>query len=445
MERYKSKSLFSYISHKNLSMPSRKRERNSSLEPIKQSAAVCRDRPDKSYAVPYHKTDAKGRKVWTRKFFRTKAEALAFSSQKKAEKVSLGNLAHGLSDLLKQEALACTERLRPYGKTLSDAVDCYIADLALTEKSTSVEKAAQEMLLGMAKNRLSGRHIKATESYLNQFSLAHGKDTVASVNAQKIQAWLESKKMSDVTFNTKLRYLRSFFAFCQKKKYAKENPANEVSFKKVTSAVPRLLSPSDLRVILAASDETIRPALVLQAFCGVRSAELARVEWKDLLQSGHLQIGADKAKTAKRRLTPIPSTALRYLLSVRKASGAIFPAPKVDAWVKELKEAGEAPSASEVEGRRTDALNVALHAVKAACPGVKWGSNALRASALSYRLAETKDAAATALEMGNSPAVLLRDYRELTTEAEAKEWFDVDPKTPAGKVLSLASKSKKTA
>jgi site-specific recombinase XerD len=426
-------------------MPSRKRERNSSLEPIKQSAAVCKDRPDKSYAVPYHKTDAKGRKVWTRKFFRTKAEALAFSSQKKAEKVSLGNLAHGLSDLLKQEALGCTERLRPYGKTLSDAVDYYIADLALTEKSTSVEKAAQEMLAGMAKNRLSRRHIKATESYLNQFSRAHGKDAVASVNPQRIQTWLESSKMADVTFNTKLRYLRSFFAFCLKKKYAKENPAIELDPKKVTSAVPRLLSPSDLRVILAASDEVIRPALVLQAFCGVRSAELARVEWKDILQSGHLQIGADKAKTAKRRLTPIPSTALRYLLSARKASGAIFPAPKVEAWVKELKEAGDAPSASEVEGRRTDALNVALHSVKAACPGIKWENNAMRASALSYRLAETKDAAATALEMGNSPAVLLRDYRELTTEEEASAWFAVDPKNPQGKVVRLSEKSKRTA
>jgi integrase len=421
-------------------MPTRKRERNSSLEPIKQSEAVCRGRPDKSYAVPFHKTDENGRKVWTRKFFRTRAEAIAFSSQKKAEKTSLGNLAHGLSDLLKQEALACSERLKPYEKTLSDAVDYYIADLALTEKSTTVERAAQEMLAGMAKNRLSRRHLKATESYLNQFGLTHGKDTVASVNAQRIQGWLESNKMADVTYNTKLRYLRSFFAFCQKKKYAKENPANEVDFKKVVSSVPRLLSPVDLRVMLAASDEAIRPALVLQAFCGVRSAELARAEWKDILQSGHLQIGADKAKTSKRRLTPIPATALRYLLGVRKASGAIFPAPKVDAWVRERKEAGEPASGPEIEGRRTDALQVALSGVKKACPGVNWASNALRASALSYRLAETKDAAATALEMGNSPTVLLRDYRELTTEAEAKEWFEVNPGEPQGKVATLPKK-----
>ena len=58
--------------------------------------------------------------------------------------------------------------------------------------------------------------------------------------------------------------------------------------------------------------------------------------------------------------------------------------------------------------------------------GVEWGRNALRASALSYRLAQTKDAAATALEMGNSATVLLRDYRELTTPAKAAEWFGVE-------------------
>jgi hypothetical protein len=42
--------------------------------------------------------------------------------------------------------------------------------------------------------------------------------------------------------------------------------------------------------------------------------------------------------------------------------------------------------------------------------------------------------------MGNSPTVLLRDYRELTTEAEAKEWFEVNPGEPQGKVATLPKK-----
>ena len=47
--------------------------------------------------------------------------------------------------------------------------------------------------------------------------------------------------------------------------------------------------------------------------------------------------------------------------------------------------------------------------------------------------------------MGNSPTVLLRDYRELTTELEAKEWFEVNPKNPGGMVLRLPAKQKRTA
>jgi hypothetical protein len=38
-------------------------------------------------------------------------------------------------------------------------------------------------------------------------------------------------------------------------------------------------------------------------------------------------------------------------------------------------------------------------------------------------LALTQDAAKTALEAGNSQAMIFRHYRELVTEESAKEWF----------------------
>jgi hypothetical protein len=47
--------------------------------------------------------------------------------------------------------------------------------------------------------------------------------------------------------------------------------------------------------------------------------------------------------------------------------------------------------------------------------------------------------------MGNSPSVLLRDYRELTTPEVAREWFGVDPMVPSGKIIQLRkSDAKKT-
>ena len=56
-----------------------------------------------------------------------------------------------------------------------------------------------------------------------------------------------------------------------------------------------------------------------------------------------------------------------------------------------------------------------------------WPSNALRASALSYRSQATGSTDRTAEEMGNSKTILKRAYQELTTEEDAKEWFDTDP------------------
>jgi hypothetical protein len=59
--------------------------------------------------------------------------------------------------------------------------------------------------------------------------------------------------------------------------------------------------------------------------------------------------------------------------------------------------------------------------------GVDWPSNCLRHSYATYRLAATHDAARVALEMGNSPAMLFRSYRELTDEETAKDWFAIEP------------------
>ncbi len=58
-----------------------------------------------------------------------------------------------------------------------------------------------------------------------------------------------------------------------------------------------------------------------------------------------------------------------------------------------------------------------------------WKPNALRHSYASYRLADIKDAARVALEMGNSPAMFFRNYRELVTEQQAAAWFGVLPET----------------
>lgn len=393
------------------------------LVPRPQSKAVRDARPDRAWAVSYRRTDAKGRQVPARAFFRSKAEADAWCYQKRAEQVSLGNLASGLNDDIKREALACVARLTPYGKTLTDAVAYYLRDLEMQGASKTVAQAVSDLQAEAASRELSDRHRRTIDSVLGRFAQAFGAELVANIRAEKVQAWLSScrakdgKPLSAVSFNTYRRYLALLFSFCVRRKWARENPAADFAARKVRTKTPRLLSPGDLRLILAAAGDELRPALVLQAFCGLRVSEAAQAEWDDLLPSGNLQVGSDTAKTGRRRLAPIPRAALAYLVSVRKRAGAVC-------------EMGEGAD-------RVDALQKALTALRDRVPQVRWGKNALRASALSYRLAETQDAARTALEMGNSPQVLLRDYRELATPEQARDWFAIDPAQPQGAVLRM--------
>ena len=60
--------------------------------------------------------------------------------------------------------------------------------------------------------------------------------------------------------------------------------------------------------------------------------------------------------------------------------------------------------------------------------GIDVGANKFRNSYISYRVALTHDVAKVALESGNSPRVIQREYLELATEEDGRKWFTVFPK-----------------
>ena len=84
-------------------------------------------------------------------------------------------------------------------------------------------------------------------------------------------------------------------------------------------------------------------------------------------------------------------------------------------------------------------LRRAQQARAAGAAGVDWKANALRHSFISYRLAQTKDVAEIALEAGNSPTMIFRHYRQLTTAVVAKEWFGILPAKEAANVVRFAA------
>jgi len=384
------------------------------LVPLRQSAGLCRKRPDRAWAVSYPGKVENGNQVVARRYFRLKSEAEAFCAVKKAELASLGALADGLDDNVKREALICVERLKPFGVSLVVAVDWFLKAQPTSGLKVTIAAALKALQHRITSDGYSKRHSRNAGHIVSSFGRGRMDDPVSTITPHQAQGWLDDYRtrkgqpLSVVAFNSYRRYLSVFCNYCVKSGWMASNPLIGVRSRKLVAAVPRLLSPADLRAILGACPDELKPAVAIQALCGLRVAEAARLKWSDILfteNGNYVQIGADAAKTSRRRLTPMPNGLTAYLKVARKDEGHVY-----------------------ASGRGSiDALQRVTVAFRKALVGVAWGRNALRASALSYRLALTRDAAATAHEMGNSATILYRTYAEVVQPAVAEQWFAIQP------------------
>jgi integrase len=353
-----------------------------------------------------------GNQVVARRYFRLKSEAEAFCAVKKAELASLGALADGLDDNVKREALLCGEKLKPFGVSLMVAVDWFVKAQPTSRLKVTIADALKALQHRITTDGCSKRHSINVGQIVSSFGRDRMNDPVSTITPQQAQGWLddyrtrEGKPLSVVATNTYRRYLSVFCNYCVKSGWMASNPLVGVRPRKLVASVPRLLSPADLRVILGACPDELKPVIAIQALCGLRVAEAARLKWSDVMLSdggSFIRVSAEAAKTSRRRLTPMTEGLAKYLKAAKKPEGFVY-------------ESGKGS---------VDVLQKATADFKRSLVGVSWHRNALRASALSYRLALSRDAAATAFEMGNSAAILMRDYRELTTPAVAQEWFGV--------------------
>jgi integrase len=193
----------------------------------------------------------------------------------------------------------------------------------------------------------------------------------------------------------------------------------------VDSGEIEVFTPDELEKLFAACTTPVKergkwrtreemiPYLAIAAFCGLRAAEIQRLDWSEIHLTGSerfVEIKAGKAKTASRRTVPISDNCAAWLERFAKPSGPV------------------------VNLARTDKQLFIYLAEKS---GVPWKHNGLRHSFISYRLALVKDVGQVSLEAGNSPGMVFKHYRQLVRESEAKAWFSILPPKQAENVIPL--------
>jgi integrase len=338
---------------------------------------------------------------WERKFFQTKTEAQTYVRLKEVELLNQGKEGATFPSSLRVMAQLGAEKLRPLGKTISDAVDFYFNHLEATKRSVPLRTAMKELIRNRRLSGASKRYCYDLGLRIGRFCAAFPDRSIAEITTADVDNWLSDLRLAPVTRNTFRRDLRTLFSFAITRKYCVENPVVGTTKAKEVDGDIEILSVAQAAKLLEAADADTLPFWAIGAFAGLRRSEIERLDWAQVdFESGLIEVKARHSKTARRRFVTIQANLHAWLAPYRTQRGSVCP----DNLRKRID---------------TDRAKAELQE--------GWPPNALRHSFGSYHLAHFQDAAALALQMGNSPDVIFRHYRELVKPKEAARYWQIKP------------------
>jgi len=288
------------------------------------------------------------------------------------------------------------------GKPLLATVDDYVRRSDGVRVGAKVPDVAKEFLAAKAKDGLSARYLQQLKTDVGRFAAAYP-IPILHVKSNHIDEWLRGLYAAARSRNTIHTSICTFFSWAKSRAYLPKNEITEAEAlgkMKVGDTVTEIFTPEQMAKVLAVAPPETIPFIALGAFAGLRAAEILRLDWSAVdLERKIIQVRADQAKTASRRIVPVSDNLKEWLLP-HIGKGRIVKTepihPKVTPLARDL--------------------------------GFKWPRNVLRHSFISYRIALARSADQVALEAGNSPAIIFKHYRELATEGEATDWFNIRPK-----------------
>ena len=289
--------------------------------------------------------------------------------------------------------------------TLADAIDCYLATLSRRHKSVTVSLLAEKLIDRVKLNGGGKRHVYTLENRLERFERDHGDWLSCDVSTEVVDDFLQGLSVASRTALHYRAALHQLFEFAVETGAAESNPVTRAWRPKVAPGEVGILKPKEVRALLAKAPAKILPGLALGFFAGIRRAELERMDWSEIdFGQGHVEVKASKAKTASRRIVPMQPNLKKWLQSCRQIAGPIMPSEMI--WRTRLAEAMKAAKIEE------------------------WPHNAPRHSFASYRLADTRDAAKVALELGHDRSeTLFEHYNAVVTRQAAKAYWKIAPTT----------------
>jgi integrase len=303
-------------------------------------------------------------------------------------------------------------------------------------KAITIPALVVEFVSALERDKRSDYHVRDMNIRLGRFAKDFS-GQISEVTTAQIEEWLRGLTslaggarlggpLKNRSRNNYRNAIVEMFNFARKHGYLPKDLSTEAaSANRVTEDDKRdneIFTPEQIDELLSHAKPPLVPSMAVKAFSGVRTEEVAAMEWEHIsFERNCIILPKAVTKTKRRRIVPILPNLRKWIepfngLTGRICFGWSTPESIFRAWDRVAKK------------RKIQA-----------------GANRFRNSYISYRVAQTSDAQKVSLESGNSPRVILEDYLELATPEDANSWFGVMPSAKKSKDLAAcASKLKRS-
>ena len=350
------------------------------------------------WVLDYGKRDG----IRRRRYFKTEKEVLIAFREAQKEAMAVGRRWAQIPPEQRADVVTILEEIEAAGHTLRSVWNAVRDGASATPvESKSIETAITELIKTKATANRRPAYVASLEQYLRRWAKGQEAKQVATVKLDEIDAFLNSLP-SLSSRATAINRLSTLFSFTVRRGWRTDNPCERVERPHVENGAPSILTVDEAAKVLKYSRSKMPrflPWLALALFAGIRPEEADKLTWQAVdLDRGIVTVDALTAKVRNRRIVHLKPVAVAWL---RLRGDLPLPGVTRRRCIRKLRDLLGWPA---------------------------WKKDVLRHSAASYWLASDPDAGKIAMELGNSPAVLFRHYRELVGEEQATSFWGLTPK-----------------
>ena len=300
----------------------------------------------------------------------------------------------------------------------------------------TVRDAVARFTEAKRREELSELYLKDLDSYLGRFSAAF-QCQLRDVTADLIRAYVDAMPVGTTTRNNHLRVIRGLFTHAKAHAWidqTRSTPADAIKLGKAKTGPNEVLTPEEMRQMLAHAPARFLPHVILNGFCGVRKDEITeerpkakagqklekgkrvkrepkgQLRWEDIdFRRGVIIVPAEISKTKKRRKIELQPNARAWLEPYANLTGFVYA-------LDERRDRKKLVASINKERRKHDQ------------PPFKWKKNGLRNSFCSYALELTKNATQVEHWAGNSAKVIMQNYFEIVHKEDCDAYWAITPK-----------------